>query len=110
MVGQRLYDLFADELRRRIDAERQHLVGDQPQEAAPDAGDPRAAAVHQGQRDGADHRVQAGAVAAAGEDADGVESRGDEVAAELGRFADKRFEIGREALRAAEELAHADLE
>ena len=49
------------------------------------------------------------AEAAAGEDADRVEPRGDEVVLQLGRLADDRREIGREALGAAEELLHAGL-
>ena len=47
--------------------------------------------------------------AAAGEDADGVEPRGDEVVLELGRLADDGAQVGREALRAAEELLDAGL-
>ena len=50
------------------------------------------------------------AEAAAGEDADRVEPRGDEVVLQLGRLADDRLQVGREALRAAEELPHAGLE
>ena len=44
---------------------------------------------------------------AAGEDADRVEARGDEVVLELRRLADDRLQVRREALRTAEELAHA---
>jgi hypothetical protein len=59
---------------------------------------------------GAPSTIQFGhqpADAAAGEDAQGVEARGDEKVAQLGRFAHQRREVGREALGAAEELAHA---
>ncbi len=47
---------------------------------------------------------------AAGEDADRVEPGGDEVVAQLGRRADDRPQVGREALRAAEERADAGVE
>ena len=46
---------------------------------------------------------------AAGEDADRVQAGRDEIAAQVGRFADDRQQVGREALRPAEELLHADL-
>ena len=42
--------------------------------------------------------------AAAGEDADRIQPSGDEVILELGRFADDRAQVGREALRTAEEF------
>ena len=48
--------------------------------------------------------------AAAGQDADRVQPGGDEVVAQLGRLADDRLQVGREALRPAEELADADVE
>ena len=53
---------------------------------------------------------QHAAEAAAGEDADRVEAGGDEVVLQLGRLADDRAQVGREALRAAEELLDAGLE
>ena len=52
---------------------------------------------------------QGAAEPAAGEDADRVQPGRDEVVADLGRLADHRLQVGREALRAAEELRDADL-
>ena len=49
------------------------------------------------------------AEAAAGEDADRVQSGRDEVTAQLGRLADDRLQVGREAFGTAEEFLHADL-
>ena len=52
---------------------------------------------------------QHAAQAAAGEDADRVQARGDEVVLQLRRLADDRLQVGREALGPAEELLDADL-
>jgi hypothetical protein len=49
------------------------------------------------------------AEATAGDDADGVEPRGDEVVLDLRRLAEGHAHVGGEALRATEELPEADL-